>query len=155
MLYVIEVGLLAGIVMSLAGILLGKIHKTKVDLTSYVGCLLMGSSAKPKTIMIAGLLFHLFMSAFFAVVYAMVITHLAFNHLIIVEPNLFDGVVFGVVHTLFSGTMMLLLDRLNPCVRSKKIAAMGFATIKHGYYAALCYLITHVVYAVIVIRLLA
>lgn len=153
LLYIIKIGLIAGIIMSLVGMALGMLGFTKLDLTTYVGCLLSGQS-KGKVPLITGTLFHLFASAFFAVLYAWIIFHAATAHQIYIQPTIFYGVIFGLAHTLISGIILVLLDKINPCVVNKQIPCMGFATSAYGAHAVITYTILHIVYAIIVIKYL-
>lgn len=151
MLYVIKIGIFAGIIMSLVGMILGKLKFTNLDLTTYLGCFLTGQS-KGKAPMIAGTLVHIFMSGFFAVLYVRIIAHLAEMYNILVEPTLYYGIIFGLVHSVISGAFLVVFDKINPCVANKKVACMGFATSAHGKHAVITYVLIHIVYATIIIR---
>jgi len=154
LLYTIKVGLFAGIIMSLVGMAFGMLGFTNLDLTTYVGCFLSGQS-KGRAPFIAGTLFHLFASAFFGMMYAWIIFYAATKHQIYIQPTLFYGITLGLIHTVVAGSLLVVIDKINPCVISKKVPRMSFATSAHGAHAVIVYTIIHLVYVTIVVKLLA
>jgi ribose/xylose/arabinose/galactoside ABC-type transport system permease subunit len=145
--YSIKVGIIAGLIMAAVGMILGFARFSSLDLTTYTGCMLTGQN-KGKTPFIVGFVFHILMSAVFGVVYLYLI------HYFKIPGTILYAVALGVAHSLFSGSCMLILDVINPCVRDKKVPAAGFMATAQGMRAMITYVIIHVVYAFIVLSLL-
>lgn len=145
--YSIKVGIIAGLIMAVIGILLGLTRFSSLDLTTYTGCMLTGQN-KGKTPFIAGFLFHILMSAVFGVIYLYLI------HVFKIPGTILYAIALGVANSLFSGSCMLILDVINPCVRNKKVSEMGFMATAQGMRAMITYVIIHIVYAFVVLSLL-
>ncbi|MBP9764783.1 hypothetical protein KBD08_00420 [Candidatus Babeliales bacterium] len=144
----IKAGLIAGLIMAVVGTIIGMLKITKLDLTTYTGCMLSGQS-KGSAPFVAGFIFHMIVSAVLGVVYLYLI------HTFKLPATLQTGIILGVLNTLFSGTLMLVMDVINPCVRSGKVERMGFMVTAQGLPATLVYFFLHIVYAVCVIKFLA
>jgi hypothetical protein len=142
--YAIKIGMVAGLAMVVLGILLDKLHLNPPDLTTYTGCLIT-QSAKGRAPMIAGFIFHMIMSAVFGVIYLYIIYQ--FN----IPATLVFGILLGVLHSIFSGTCMMLLDHINPCVQKKTLKPLGFAVLARGYQAAFIYTLNHILFATIMV----
>lgn len=145
--YSIKVGIIAGLIMAVVAMLLGFARFSSLDLTTYTGCMLTGQN-KGKAPFIAGFLFHIFMSAVFGVVYLYLI------HFFKIPGTIIYAVALGVANALFSGSCMLILDVINPCVRNKKVPEMGFMATAQGMRAMITYVTIHIVYAFVVLSLL-
>jgi len=145
--YAIKVGMIAGLFMAIVGMILGLTKFSSLDLTTYTGCMLT-SNNKGKEPFIAGFLFHMLMSAVFGVVYLYLI------HYFKIPGTLTYIVALGVLNSFFSGACMLVLDVINPCVRNKKVPAVGFMATAQGMRAMITYVIIHITYAFVVVSLL-
>lgn len=152
--YAVKVGIFAGLVMAAVGTILGLLRFTNLDLTTYMGCMLTGTN-QGKLPFIAGFVFHIIISALFGVVYLWVIHYLASGYGIFIKPTLMWGVIVGSVHSLISGSLMLILDRINPCVVKKLMGRMGFLVSAQGIRATIAYILTHIVFASIMVICLA
>lgn len=149
MIYLVKVGLIAGIIMGMAAMILNMIKFTTLDLTKYVGCLLTGHSAG-RVNFIAGFVAHLIASAFFAVVYNYLIDHF------MIPVSLHNALHFGIIHTLISGCILLpVFDRMNPCVVQGSIKRMSYLASGYGMSAVITYVAGHIMYAVAVFFMLA
>ena len=145
--YAVKVGIIAGLIMAVVGIILGVTKFSSLDLTTYTGCMLTGEN-KGKAPFIAGFLFHIFMSAVFGVIYLYLI------HYFKIPGTIIYALALGVLNSIFSGVCELILDVINPCVRNKKVPALGFMATAQGMRAMVTYVILHIVYAFIVLSLL-
>jgi hypothetical protein len=145
--YSIKVGIIAGLIMAVVGMILGFTKFSSLDLTTYSGCMLTGQN-KGKAPFIAGFLFHIFMSAVFGVIYLYLI------HLFKIPGTIIYAIALGVVNSLFSGSCLLIMDVINPCVRNKKVPEMGFMATAQGMRAMITYVTLHIVYAFVVLSLL-
>lgn len=145
--YALKVGVIAGLIMAVVGIILGLIKFSPLDLTTYTGCMLTGQN-KGTAPLIAGFVFHIVMSAVFGVIYLYLI------YFFKIPGTIMYAVALGVANSLFSGTCSLILDVINPCVRNKKVPALGFMATGQGMRAMINYVIVHVVYAFVVVSLL-
>ncbi len=145
--YAIKVGIIAGLISSLVGILLGLIRFSSLDMGSYFGCMFTGKN-KGNTPFIAGFLFHIFMSAVFGVIYLYLI------HIFKIPGTFMYAVVLGIANSLFSGICEIILDRINPCVKSKKVPAISFMATAHGVRATISYIFIHIVFAFVTLSLL-
>lgn len=147
--YLIKVGIIAGVIMGMAAMVLQMIKFTTLDLTKYVGCLLTGHSTG-RVNFIAGFIAHLGASAVFAILYDYLIVHF------MIAVSLHNAVHFGIVHTLISGCLVLpVMDRMNPCVAQGSIKRMNYLASGYGVSAAITYTAGHVIYAVAVFFMLA
>ena len=145
--YSIKVGLFAGLVIAVVGIILGFFKATTLDLTTYTGCMLSGTNKGPAPF-IVGFSVHMIASAGFGVAYLYLI------HTFKIPPTLAYALALGAAHTFFSGSLMLLLDVINPCTRNKMVPYVGFMGTAQGLSAMLAYVFTHMLFAVIVFNLL-
>lgn len=145
--YAIKVGVIAGVIMAVVGMALGMMKFSSLDLTTYTGCMLTNQN-KGKAPFIAGFLFHIFMSAVFGVIYLYLI------HYFKIPGTITYAIALGIANSLFSGSCLLILDIINPCVRNKKVAELGFMATAQGMRAMINYVIVHIVYAFVVLSLL-
>ncbi|MBI2344662.1 hypothetical protein HYV10_01160 [Candidatus Dependentiae bacterium] len=145
--YAIKVGLIAGIIMAAFGMILGFFKFSTLNLTNYTGCMLTNQN-KGKAPFIAGFLFHMLISAIFGIVYLFII------HYFKIPGTIIYAIALGVANSLFSGTCILLLDIINPCVRNGKVPALGFMATGQGMQAMITYVIIHIVYAFVALSLL-
>ena len=145
--YSIKVGIIAGLIMAVVGMVLGMMRFSSLDMTTYTGCMLTGQN-KGKTPFIAGFLFHIFMSAVFGVIYLYLI------HYFKIPGTIIYAIALGIANSMFSGACELVLDVINPCVRSGKVPAMGFMATAQGMRAMITYVFLHIVYAFVVLSLL-
>lgn len=145
--YAIKVGIIAGLIMATVGMILGFTKFSKLDLTTYTGCMLTGEN-KGKAPFIAGFLFHMLISAVFGVIYLYLI------HYFKIPGTITYAIALGVLNSIFSGTCELVLDVINPCVRNKKVPALGFMATAQGMKAMVTYVALHIVFAFVVLSLL-
>lgn len=148
-LYLAKIGLIAGVIMGMAAMILQMIKFTTLDLTKYVGCLLTGHAAG-RVNFVAGFVAHLCASAFFSILYAYILEHF------MIAVSLRNAVHFGVLHTLISGCLVLpMFDRMNPCVAQGSIKRMNYLASGYGVSAVITYTAGHIIYAVAVFFMLA
>lgn len=145
--YAAKVGIIAGLIMAVIGMALGMLKLSALDLTTYTGCMIT-SQPKGKAPFIAGFIFHIIMSAVFGIAYLYLL------HTFNIPGTLPYAVGLGIAHTIFSGSFMLILDAINPCVANKSVPRVGFVASAQGLNATITYVIIHVSYAVLVIKML-
>lgn len=145
--YAIKVGIIAGVIMAAVAMILGALHFTTLNLTMNTGCMLTGKN-KGLTPFIVGFLFHIIMSAAFGVGYLYII------HYFKIPGTIFYALVLGIINSLLSGFAMLILDVINPCIRNKKVPAIGFMGTAQGLRATITYVLLHITYAFVVLSLL-
>ncbi|MFA5999343.1 MAG: hypothetical protein WC747_04975 [Candidatus Babeliales bacterium] len=146
--YICKVGILAGIIMGMAAMILNLVKFTTLDLTSYMGCLLTKRSSGTINF-IAGFSFHLFASAVLALVYVFVIGMFQ------ISLSLHAGIVAGCIHTIISGCLLPQLDRFNACAAKGKLPRMGYFASNYGTNAIITFTAGHIIYAVVVFWMLA
>ncbi|MCX5924454.1 MAG: hypothetical protein NTZ68_03460 [Candidatus Dependentiae bacterium] len=146
--YICKVGILAGIIMGMAAMILNLVKFTTLDLTAYMGCLLTKRSSGMINF-IAGFSFHLFASAALALVYVFVIGMFQ------ISLTFVNGLIAGCVHTLVSGCLLPQLDRFNACVKKGTLPKMGYFASNYGANAMITFTAGHIIYAVIVFWMLA
>ena len=145
--YSVKVGIFAGLVITVVGMIVGKLRLSSLDLTTYTGCMLTGRN-KGTAPFVAGFLFHIIMSAVLGVVYLYLI------YTFKIPGTLLYGLSLGVLHTFFSGSCMLVLDVINPCTRNKMVPYVGFMGTAQGMSSVLAYASVHILFAMIVLMLL-
>jgi hypothetical protein len=145
--YSIKVGIIAGIAMAIAAIIIKLLKLSPLDLTTYTGCMLTGTN-KGVPPFIVGSLVHIIASGAFGVGYLYLI------HTFKIPGTLMYAVAMGIAHTFFSGALMLILDAINPCTRNQMVPYVGFMGTAQGLSSALTYAVIHIIYAVIVVTML-
>ena len=148
MMYLAKVGVIAGVVMGVAAMILNMIKFTTLDLTKYFGCLLTGQSTG-RVNFIAGFVFHLCASAFFAILYDYLIVHF------MIVVSLRSAIHFGIIHTIVSGCLLPVIDQINPCVAQGSVKRMSYLASGYGSTAIVTYVAGHIIYAVTVFFMLA
>lgn len=146
--FVIQSGIIAGIIMGIIAMVLNKIKFTTLDLTKYFGGLLTGQATGTVNF-VAGFTLHIFASALIALIYVYLINTF---HLII---NLRTALHFGIIHTLLSGTMLAAIDTINPCVAQGTIKRMGYFASNYKITAVITFVVGHMIFAVLVFMQLA
>ncbi len=146
--HVAKIGIVAGIVMGMAAMILNLLKFTKLDLTTYMGSLITGKPSGPINF-IAGFTAHIFASAALAIVYDFFIV------IFQIPLTLYVGLIAGILHTFISGTCMIVFDNFNRCVQQGTVAPLGFLASNYGLHAVLTFFATHIIYAIIVIKLLS
>lgn len=141
MMHIALYGIFAGLIMSAVGGILGAIGFSDLNLGGSLGCFLTGK-AQGKAPVYAGILFHLVCSVLFADAYMYMMSYFG------LALTLHTGLFIGVLNTLFSGTVMVFLDHINPCVKSGMVRRTGFCASAYGVRGIMAYFIVHVVYAV-------
>lgn len=144
--FIAQAGLIAGLVMGTIAMIIHMLGLTSLNLTEYMGCMLTHKKSGPVSFA-AGFIVHLIASVMFAFIYQHLIGYFS------LELTIMNGIILGVVHTIFSGVMMLVMDSMNKCVIDKKINAMGILAQNHGLMGMITYTLVHIVYAVILMKL--
>ena len=147
-LYVAKVGIAAGLIMGMVAMILNMIKFTTLDLTTYMGSLLTGKPSGTLNF-VAGFSFHLLVSIILAFVYLFFITTL---HIAITLHNSLHA---GLIHTLISGVLMHVLDRINPCVSQGSVKGLGYFASNYGIPAIITFITGHLLYAVIIFMFFA
>ncbi|OGB86353.1 hypothetical protein A3J41_00790 [candidate division TM6 bacterium RIFCSPHIGHO2_12_FULL_38_8] len=135
-----KVGVVSGMIMGIAAMILHKIKFTTLDLTRYFGALLTGKASGTVNF-ISGFIFHLIVSGILGFVYAFAMIRLQ------ISISVVNAVLFGLVHTLISGSFLPFFDKLNPCVAQGLIRPMGYFASKYGVTAVITFVAGHVIYA--------
>lgn len=136
---VAKAGLMAGIIMGIIAMMLNMMKVTTLDLTQYIGCMLTGQKSGAVS-MAAGLVVHLIMSVVFAFIYVWIAEYLAMP----LSPT--NGALFGLIHSIFGGIMMPLMDSMNSCVSKSKVKAMSMFAQGHGTNGTVTYFGIHILY---------
>src|SRR3990167_996592 len=97
--HVARVGIIAGVVMGMAAMILNLIKFTTLDLTMTMGCLLTRQS-KGIIPFVAGFSFHICASAVIAIIYMLIITTFGFN------LTFHNSLHIGAIHTIVSGMLI-------------------------------------------------
>lgn len=145
--YAAKVGVIAGLIVAALGMLMGMLRLSALDLTTYTGCMIT-SKSKGFAPFIAGFIFHIIVSALLGVTYLYVI------HTFHIPTTMAYAVALGVAHTIISGSIMLVFDAINPCVADKAVPRVGFVASAQGINATITYVIIHVSFAIIVVKML-
>jgi len=144
--FVVQAGLIAGVVMGLFAMVMNMLELTSLNLTSYMGCMLTQKKSGPLSFA-AGSIAHLLASVMFAFIYLHLLAYFKLGF------NITNGAIFGVAHTAFSGLMLVVMDKLNQCVADKKIKAMGVFAQGHGLMGVITFALAHIIYAIVLIKL--
>ncbi|HSW76342.1 MAG TPA: hypothetical protein VLG50_04830 [Candidatus Saccharimonadales bacterium] len=145
--YICKIGILAGIIVSMVGTILGMSKFTTLNFGPYSGCLLTGRPSGTFSF-IAGITFHIFVSAALALVYVF------FIGLFHVELTFINSLIAGCIHTILSAILMTQLNYVNPCVRNKILPPLKYFASNHGVNGIITFVITHTLYAVILFWML-
>lgn len=145
--YAMKAGIISGLVMAIAVIILQKTHVSKLKIDSYTGCMLTGESKSNKSKFFS-FLFHIIMAAIFGVIDLFII------HYFKITNTITNIITLGVLNSIISGSCEFLLDFVNPCVHNKKTPNLGFMATAQGLNAMMSYLGLHIIYASIFIYLL-
>ncbi len=137
-------GLIAGAIM-LIPIYLGRMMmpaQMKMDLLKMLGTMMMPVSGMTYGV---GLMIHIVMSLVFASV------HAAFYLWFDIESSYAIGIVFGLVHFIFTGMFFGMLSAsMHRGIRDKVVEAPGFFALKLGVPTAMGALIVHVIFGLVV-----
>lgn len=144
---IIKYSIASGITMSAVAMALQMSGFTKLDIGTYLGCLLTGQKSGTKSFML-GLIAHLFASIAIAYLYVQAMT------LFDLSLSLKTACILGLANTFFSGVFIKCLDMVNPCVEAKKIQPMGFFASNYGINGIISYTLIHVVFAITFLKLL-
>lgn len=144
---IIKYSIVSAITMSLAAMALQMSGFTKLDMGTYLGCLLTGKNSGMKSFVLS-LLGHFFAAIFIAYLYVQAMT------LFDLSLSLKTACILGLANTFFSGIFVKGLDMVNPCVEAKKMQGMGFFASGYGINGIISYALIHVVFAVTFLKLL-
>lgn len=144
---VFAAGVMAGLVMGLVAMVLNKIKFTTLDLTKYFGALLTGYIAG-YTNFIAGFVLHIVASGIFANLYVFIL------QLFVLPFGMQTACIIGIAHTIFSGMMLPVFDRLNPAVAYNTMRPMGCFASNYGTTATITFIVGHMLYAILVYEFL-
>lgn len=148
MFYLFQVGVIAAVAVGVVAMTLKMLNFTTLDLTKYFGSLLTGQ-VSGRTNFIAGFVFHLLVGGILANIY------LLFIDMFHVAITLKNALMFGGMHTIISGSMLPLVDRINPCVAQQTIKPMNFFASNYGITAVLTFVAGHMLFAFVVFMMLA
>lgn len=135
---IILAGIYGGIVSTICGILMKVTGFTSMDMSAYAGCL-MTKKASGIQPFIAEMFLH-----FTAAI------GLAFAYFLIFKLFTISGwkygLLVGIFHWLFTGSMLPFMDKSNYCVQNKIIAPMGLYVNNYGINGFLAYLLNHLAF---------
>ncbi len=144
---IIKYGIISGITMSAIAMALQISGFTKLDMGTYLGCLLTGQKSGIKSF-IFGLTAHLFISI--AIAYLYVQTMIFFN----LSVSFKTACTLGFLNTFFSGIFIKGFDIVNPCVKSKKLQGIDLFASGYGIRGIISYTLIHIVFATTFLKLL-
>ena len=144
--FIVQAGLVAGIVMGMFAMIMHMLNLTTLNLTKYMGCMLTNKKSGPVSFL-AGFGAHLVASVIFSFIYLHIIKYFSMG------LTLKTGIILGVVHTIFSGLMLATMDSMNACVAQKKVKAMKIFAQGHGIMGMIVFATVHIIYAVVLIKM--
>lgn len=134
-------GLLAGIAMFSSGGLMKYIKVTNMDMMGYEGCAMTGNFSL--TTYIITILLHLAASAFGGIIYALGFTYIWGS------AGWVPGLIGAFIHWFISGILLYFFDKINSCVKNKKIQPMKFFATGYGWSGFMTLLLDHLLFGLV------
>ena len=147
--YIFIVGMVIGLFLDVAIILLHRFHMTKkFYILNYIGCQITGKSSGNLSF-IVGLVYSMVASGLLALIYSFVIEHFQ------LPLTMHTVILLASIKTVISGFLLPIFDRFNRCVQNGSIAAMGLFGSGNGVKIAILFVLGNIVYVLVIVKVLA